>query len=754
MQDYEGIELDDRYLLRRAVDAGNFGAVYEAIDKKFDSRVAVKVLFESQVDSPAFRSEARLARQFRHPNVVEVYEFGVDDAHKVAYIVMEFLEGLRVDQLIAEPDFDPGTFCRFVDQVGSALDNAHSRNLVHRDFKPQNVMLVDRGRSTERFVLLDLGVASKTDSRTTLRNKALDGALSPQYASPEQVEGRDVDYRSDIYSFGTVLFEWLTGNPPFSSDQLIGLAHAISQQEPPHPSEMTEREIDPEVETVVLSCLHKNPERRPQSIGEVRRRILERMSPETLLRTSAPGQQTGGGPSAADLPTAGPAARTLEPPGDSEELATLRPRSPATQRERDIPTWQPDGRSHAPTGRRNTTVLIAGTLGLGALMVLTAFLWPSEPREQLAVHLPADIEIAAGGETTMVLSISGRKSPDALLAVDISHAPGWLQVETPNAPVHSDSVTLTLRAALQPASEAGTLELVVSDGTSQKQASVRVTSTPPQIWMPAGFTADGDELVASASHQVALYRRIARRVADQPVAFLLVDEPGVPPFYIMQDKTWNALLLRFASAQPKALPPVADRTGWRQGGMARSEPLGIEGETCARLPVMNLNAFEAHTLATWLGGATAHLPTVTQWDAASGFRAWQTGRLTNTDWAEGPCRKTDGQPEVAIGLLDFGPRAVGTSRDDVGPWGCRDMAGNGEELTSSLANQGRVPDCQPDDWVITRSWSYQQRQPLTWQVLDARSRQPVPDGILASDRQPTVGFRIAIDILPEAGESH
>jgi len=277
---FEGRKLDDRYHLQRRLDAGSFGAVYEAVDLKFDSTVAVKILFEQNLESAsAFRKEARLARQFKHSNVVTVFDYGSDKKLDVGYIVMEFLKGCRLDQLIV-----PGSpitdrmIAKFTDEVGSALQSAHERQLVHRDLKPRNVMLVDEGTSHERFVLLDLGLASQTDSTATLRNQTLDGAMTPHYASPEQFNQGTVEFPSDIYSFGTVLYELITGKIPFPREQLLGMMMAICNDPPPPFADVVpEREVPPALEEVVMQCLEKRPENRPASMQEVRERVLASM---------------------------------------------------------------------------------------------------------------------------------------------------------------------------------------------------------------------------------------------------------------------------------------------------------------------------------------------------------------------------------------------------------------------------------------------------------------------------------------------
>ena len=275
---YQGLTLDGRYQLRHCLDKGSFGAVYEAVDLRFDSTVAVKILFEERSDTAtAFRKEARLAREFRHPHVVTVFDYGTDAKLNVGYIVMEFLQGRRLDYVMSDrsspvPD---RVIAQFVDQIGWALQSAHERDLIHRDVKPRNVMLVDEGTSSERFVLLDLGLASKTNSKTILRNQTHDGALSPNYASPEQINQGMVDFRSDIYSFGTVLYQMVTGVIPFPRDNFLNTMTAICRDPVPRFAEAVPHRVVPaDLQNVVNECLEKQPDARPPSIQEVRQRVL------------------------------------------------------------------------------------------------------------------------------------------------------------------------------------------------------------------------------------------------------------------------------------------------------------------------------------------------------------------------------------------------------------------------------------------------------------------------------------------------
>lgn len=280
-----GEKLRGRYRLDTRLGGGAQGEVFLAFDEHISRQIAIKVLKGSDPNSnptkesiEKIRQEAIATAKFEHVNVVRVFDFQVTE-EGLPFLVMEYLKGETGDKLPLP--LSPELTRLLVRQVCAALQNAHDRGLVHRDLKPGNLMLVDRGKSEQRFVILDLGLAKVTD-RTQQMQFTYSGAGTPLYMSPEQIDGKQpngepVDYRSDIYSFGTMLFEMLTGTTPFASksESLGLLLRAVYSDPPPKLSDCYPAgNFSPELETLLKDCLEKQPDARPSSMQEVADRFL------------------------------------------------------------------------------------------------------------------------------------------------------------------------------------------------------------------------------------------------------------------------------------------------------------------------------------------------------------------------------------------------------------------------------------------------------------------------------------------------
>lgn len=314
-------ELDGRYVLKRFIAGGNFGAVFEGIDEKFENTVAIKLLWDTRKRSEsAFRREAKLIREFQHPNVVRVYDYGTDESIGLGYIVMEFAEGDRLDEVFKKYKcrLPEHLLRKLVSEITAALEYAHTKQLIHRDLKPSNIILAYPRTPAERFVLMDLGVAAKMDASGTIRNDANDGAGTPAYGAPEQFYGKVITPACDIYSFGVILYELFTGRRPFADkeENRGELYLAISNVAPPRFDDIVpEREISPAIESVVLRCLEKDPENRPETMVQVRNELFAALGEPTETLTTLPPNDT--------LPTESHSAKPqLESESDEEDDAT------------------------------------------------------------------------------------------------------------------------------------------------------------------------------------------------------------------------------------------------------------------------------------------------------------------------------------------------------------------------------------------------------------------------------------------------
>ena len=254
-----------RYQLERVLGKGAMGIVYEALDPKLHRKVAIKTILVSQLDeetakdfSMRFVREAHAVARLNHPNIVQVYDFGEEG--DIAYLVMEFIRGDELKSSLATGgQFDRKECVRIMCELLDALDFAHEAGVVHRDIKPANVMLDGQGRTK----LTDFGVARVTDSDRTHVERTQAGTMvgTPAYMSPEQIQGQRIDRRTDIFSAGIILYQFLTGQKPFTGEGAWTVAKKIVQEDPPMPSSINVA-LSPEFDRVVAKALAKDPDQR------------------------------------------------------------------------------------------------------------------------------------------------------------------------------------------------------------------------------------------------------------------------------------------------------------------------------------------------------------------------------------------------------------------------------------------------------------------------------------------------------------
>jgi serine/threonine protein kinase len=255
-----------RYEILRELGQGAMGVVYEARDPKINRKIAIKTIrlldeFEEdkvrEVKERLF-SEAQLAGKLSHPSIVSVYDVGED--YDLTYIAMELLEGKDLEPFCQKDALLPlRRVLDIVAETADALDYAHGRGVVHRDVKPANIMILDDGR----IKVMDFGIAKAVSSSHTKTGVILG---TPNYMSPEHIEGHEIDGRSDIFSLGVVLFQLLTGELPFQGKTIPELFYQITQVKHPSPRSINPRVIKP-CEQLIDKALAKNKDKRFQTAG-------------------------------------------------------------------------------------------------------------------------------------------------------------------------------------------------------------------------------------------------------------------------------------------------------------------------------------------------------------------------------------------------------------------------------------------------------------------------------------------------------
>lgn len=258
-----GMLIGDRYEILDKIGTGGMSDVYKAKDQKLNRFVAIKVLKQEFSENKnfvsKFRVEAQAAAGLMHPNIVNVYDVGEENG--IHYIVMELVEGITLKKYIEKKvRLTTKEAISIAIQVAMGIEAAHNNHIIHRDIKPQNIIISREGK----VKVTDFGIAKAASSNTITSNVM----GSVHYTSPEQARGGFSDEKSDIYSMGITFFEMLTGRVPFNGDTTVSIAIKHIQDEMPSPKEFVP-EIPVSVEKIVLKCTQKSPDRRYQSMGEM-----------------------------------------------------------------------------------------------------------------------------------------------------------------------------------------------------------------------------------------------------------------------------------------------------------------------------------------------------------------------------------------------------------------------------------------------------------------------------------------------------
>ena len=330
----------DRYEVEGRIGAGGMAEVWRGHDRVLNRTVAIKTLLPQFARDASFvdrfRREAQAAARLNHPGIVSVYDSGTDG--DTPYIVMEFIEGRTLaDYLASGKTVPPMKAAEIAKDIAEALAVAHAQGVIHRDIKPANVMVTREGK----VLVMDFGIARLISGpETAPQTSAVLGTAS--YLSPEQAQGQPVDARTDIYALGVVLYEMLTGRPPFTGDSPMAIAYKQVNATPPAPSSANP-DVPPELDAVVMRALSKNPANRYQTGKEFADDLERARSGGEVLATPL-------------LPASGEATQVISRP---QPTSVLPPQHD-----------EPGGSRKAWTGAL-LAILIMALLAAGAYLVFT-----------------------------------------------------------------------------------------------------------------------------------------------------------------------------------------------------------------------------------------------------------------------------------------------------------------------------------------------------------------------------------------------
>ncbi|MGK3981573.1 serine/threonine-protein kinase [Sorangium sp. So ce136] len=380
------------YRIEAKIGVGGFGTVYRAMHPVIGKAAAIKVLSRQCSANPQlvsrFVAEARAVNQIRHRNIIDIFSFGAleDGRH---YYVMELLEGMTLDAYRRKRGrLPPAEALPILVKIARALDAAHAAGIAHRDLKPENVFLVFEEDGAIFPKLLDFGIAKLLGESATTAHKTRTGHLigTPLYMSPEQCRGRNVDHRTDVYSFGILAHELLAGAPPFDGETAFDLLIKHTSEPAPPVSSLDTR-LSPALDAPLLRMLEKDPESRPASLLEATAALVEAARgagydvPTGLLRASDAAVGRGESDAAgrrARIAAAEPLAAVLAPtqPGPVADVSTG-PNGTETVLQRSLPGKVES--TPAAASLRRAALAAVFILGGAAAAALTLRLTGSEP---------------------------------------------------------------------------------------------------------------------------------------------------------------------------------------------------------------------------------------------------------------------------------------------------------------------------------------------------------------------------------------
>ena len=459
-----------RYELHRRIARGGMAEVFLARDALLDRPVALKVLFPEFSADPSFvarfRREAQSVANLSHPNIVSVYDWGEEAS--TYFIVMEYVEGRSLAQIIKdEGPLHPDRAADITADTASALGFAHRNGVVHRDVKPGNILI----NPTGTVKVADFGIARAVSASENLTQTGTVMGTAT-YFSPEQARGATVDPRSDVYSLGVVLYEMLTGSPPFSGDNPVSVAY-MHVQETPEPPSARNRDVPATLESITLKAMAKDPADRYASAEDLRADLRRFRAGQPVQAATA---MTTALPATAATVAAVPigATRAVPVAGGTRAL-------PRVQETYGVGDPLPE--------KRSSGVLVLALLALLAVLALLLFIFSrslgfGDDGGGAEVEVPAVLDLPAA-EATRILTDAGLE-PEIVEEPNEQAAAGTVFDQDPDAGVNVEegtTVTLSVSAGAPPVVVPDVTGLNLTDAVSQlegRNLTADVRPTPDE----------------------------------------------------------------------------------------------------------------------------------------------------------------------------------------------------------------------------------------------------------------------------------
>ncbi len=742
--------LSEGYKLIQRIGAGTFGEVWRA-EAPGGVEVAVKVIFRPITDQEVKREldALNLIKQLRHPYLLQTQAYWLSDDR--LHIAMELADGclrdrLRNSQKAGEPNIPVGELLRYFQESAEALDFLHGERVLHRDVKPENILLTKRHAKVADFGLARLLQADRASVSAS-------GAGTPRYMAPEVWHNR-VTPASDQYSLALTYMELRLGRHLKEGGNMMDWMFFHLQETP----DLTAFTADEE--QVLARALAKEPEKRFPSCTAFMDDLVKvaRNAPQPVLRALEPSIKAVavGDGDAEVFGTIGPVSNTARelmpqpqtPPAAMETIPGTPDtplRTPTTPK---VPApWNSEPR-RTPIGLIALIVLLLGGAVSGVVWYFGSggITWtttkeevPStghkpngtELVEPLRLTIPAPLTLRAGQQTPSQATFAHNRATSPVV-LSFEPLPEGVEIRQTDPSPNAGTATASVSAARTVRVGTYRIKVKAKAGDDEQQTDWQIHIDP---YLPLHARAMGNSTVFKDVQQRSYYDRIVvTPPAGRPAEFVLVPQMSStdpPTFYIMRDKASVDQFREFAAANPEL---VSDDS-WKKGGRVDGkDSLNADPQH----PVLRVKVGDALNFARWLGG---NLPTVQQWDKAA-------GRFEN-DKREGPFQGTwDEKANRKIGVRrgKDGPLPIGAAEHDESTFGCRDMSGNGREWTRNVAGPGdrMIPLENPseDDKVILRSRSYAAPTPLRFSDLESG----LISGQFYNATSHHTGFRVVIEL--------